>query len=198
MYNTCTTPVPQFWKNYGDEIRSYVRKHVRDEELAKDLSQEVFLKIYTFCQRYDFDCDKAGVKNLRSWLFQTAHNLIVDHLRHDKFRAEWQAVDVPENTESNTYQKVTTYLPPIIGCLPEAYAKPLLLADIEGFNQQEVANKLGLSLSATKSRIQRARLMLRDLLSECAYLETNAQGHLIAFEIKPNCKAVEEYLKKNS
>ena len=191
--------MPRFWKIHGDELQSYIRKHLKDNELAKDLAQEIFLKVFTYCQRYEWSCEKAGVKNLRSWLFQMAHNTMIDHLRRQNRFVEMQEETLsPATHSSNAYAFAMHYLPPILSCLPKLYAEPLHLSDVEGYPQHKVAELLGLSLSATKSRIQRARVMLRELLYECAYIETDQKGRMISFDIKPDCQSVNEYLQKNT
>lgn len=196
--NYTANEMPRFWKTYGNELQSYLRKHVKDNEIAKDLAQEIFLKVFTYCQRYEWSCEKAGVRNLRSWLFQMAHNTMIDHLRQQNRFVEIQEdKQAPAAHSNNAYAFATHYLPPILSCLPKQYAEPLRLSDVEGHPQHEVAQLLGLSLSATKSRIQRARVMLRELLYECAYIETDQKGRMISFDIKPDCQSVNEYLQKN-
>ena len=79
------------------------------------------------------------------------------------------------------------YLRPLLNLLPEHYAIPLCLADLEGMKQQEIADRLGLSLSAVKSRIQRARVMLRAKIVECSHLEMDEAGRPVDFTIRTDC-----------
>ena len=78
---------------------------------------------------------------------------------------------------------------PMIQSLPELYRKTLLLSEIESLSQKEVAQKLGLSLSAVKSRVQRGRERLKKLLLECCRFEFDHQGTVTDFENKEDsCK----------
>ncbi len=196
-YNPSTNQLPNFWRNYGPNVADYVRKRIRDEDVSQDLTQDVFIKIYTFCQKHDFSCEKAGVTNLRSWIFQIAQNTVVDYVRHEqRFQKSEAWEELAEVSETNTYFQAETFIKPLLSLMPVAYAEPLRLADIEQLPQQEVADRLHLSLSGAKSRIQRGRQKLRHLLEECTFIETNQKGELLSIEAKPTCQALSHSEKK--
>lgn len=65
--------VPALWLEHKEALYYFILKRVPDESTAKDISQDVLLKVYNFC------CCKSGVRNVRSWLFQIAHNTIADY-----------------------------------------------------------------------------------------------------------------------
>jgi RNA polymerase sigma-70 factor (ECF subfamily) len=71
--------------------------------------------------------------------------------------------------------------------LPDGYRDALVMADFEGRAQQEVADRLGLSLSGAKSRIQRARKMLGDALRACCDVEFGAEGRAVAYRRLETC-----------
>lgn len=101
-------------------------------------------------------------------MYQIAHNTVIDYLKkEDKF--------TDEVTEK--------FVEPLIKLLPYEYALPLLLTDIEGINQIEVSRKMNLSLTATKSRIQRAIKLLKEKLIDCSNLEINVKGKPISIEL---------------
>ncbi|MFN8344470.1 MAG: sigma-70 family RNA polymerase sigma factor [Spirosomataceae bacterium] len=189
--------LPNFWRNYGLHVADFVRKRIRDEDVSKDLTQDIFIKIYTFCQKHDFSCEKAGVTNLRSWIFQIAQNTIVDYVRREqRFLKSEVGEEVPEVSETTAYRQAESYITPLLSLMPVAYAEPLRLADLEQLPQQEVAERLELSLSGTKSRIQRGREKLRHLLEECTYIETNEKGQVVSIEAKPTCATLSASEKK--
>ena len=187
-----TNGLPNFWQNYGKQVADYVRRRVRDEDASKDLTQDIFVKIYTFCQKHDFSCEKAGVTNLRSWIFQIAQNTITDHARRE--RRFLKADVLPEVadvlTEKDAYGRAQYLIEPLMALMSPTYAQPLQWADLDRISQQEVANRLNISLSGAKSRIQRGREKLRSLLEECTLIETNEKGELIWMEAKPSCVAL--------
>ena len=99
MYKDYETP--RFWITYGEPLEKYIAKRVKDKMLAEDVLHDVYLKIYSHCKRFDFCCQKAGIKNLRSWVFQTCHNTLIDYYKtrsryfyNDSFH-EIQAIELP-------------------------------------------------------------------------------------------------------
>src|SRR5688500_10576392 len=70
--------VPALWVEHKGALYYFILKRVHDEPTATDISQEVLIKVYNFCLA------KRGVRNVRAWLFQIAHNAIVDHYRKTK------------------------------------------------------------------------------------------------------------------
>jgi RNA polymerase sigma-70 factor (ECF subfamily) len=79
--------------------------------------------------------------------------------------------------------------------LPKEYAVPLKFAEIDNIKQADIAKKLNLSLSATKSRIQRARQLLKAEFITCCHFKTDKQGNLISFEIKDSCEPLQKVRK---
>lgn len=182
--------VPSLWEDHKQMLRNYIFKRVKDADLTDEILQEVLLKVYGFCMR------TSGVKNIRSWLFQIAHNCIVDNYRK---QSKYVDVEVPEEIQEDenlAFKDAVEYLLPLINFLPPEYAVPLKLSDIDGIKQAEIARKLNLSLSATKSRIQRARTLLKEEFITCCHLETDAGGNLISFEVKKSCKPLQHLKKK--
>jgi RNA polymerase sigma-70 factor (ECF subfamily) len=183
--------VSSLWIEYKSGLKYYILKKIKNEDLADELSHEVLMKIYKSC------CSGNEIKNIRSWMYQIAHNTVIDHLKkEDKFADE--VTEILGVDEINTYEDVEEFVEPLIKLLPEKYAAPLLLSDIEGINQIEVSKKMNLSLTATKSRIQRARKLLKEKIIECSNLEINAKGNPISIEIKPDCEPLKKKLRKNN
>lgn len=182
------TDASALWSDYKNEMLFYILKKIKDKEIANDLSHEVLMKIYNSC------CSNTEIRNVRSWMFQIAHNTTIDYLKKEnKFTDE--ITDVIEKDENNSYQEVEELIKPLIKLLPEKYAVPLLLADIEELKQAEVSKKINLSLTATKSRIQRARKLLKEKIIECCNLELDEKGNLLSLEIKQSCAPLQGNLK---
>ena len=80
--------------------------------------------------------------------------------------------------------------------LPKKYAVPLKMADIEGLKQADIAQKLNMNLSATKTRIQRARQLLKSEFGTCCHFETDKKGIIISFDIKDSCEPLQKVKKE--
>jgi RNA polymerase sigma-70 factor, ECF subfamily len=69
----------------------------------------------------------------------------------------------------------------MLDALPENYRLPLLWSELEGLPQKEVAERLGLSLSAAKSRVQRGRDRLKDLFTQCCHSKLDHRGSVMGY-----------------
>jgi len=181
--------VSSLWLDYNNGLKFYILKKVKNQEIANDLSHEVLMKVYNSC------CSNNEIKNVRSWMFQIAHNTTIDYLKNENKFTD-KVPEIFEKDENNSYKDIENLLKPLIELLPEKYAIPLQLSDIEELKQAEVSIKLNLSLTATKSRIQRARKLLKEKIIECSNLELDEKGNLLSLEIKQSCESLQKYLKK--
>ncbi len=185
--------VPTLWQEHKNELRNFIFKRVKNHALTDEILQEVLIKVYNFC------ISKSGVKNLRSWLFQIAQNTIIDFYRkQSKVTAKEDFVDVTEEDENLAFKEAVDYIKPMLAFLPEKYALPLKLSDIDNMKQSDIAKKLNLSLTATKSRIQRGRQLLKAEFVTCCHFETDATGNIISFDIKSSCTPLQKIKKQFS
>jgi RNA polymerase sigma-70 factor, ECF subfamily len=161
MYKDHETP--RFWITYAEPLEKYISKRVKDKMLAEDVLHDVYLKIYSHCKRFDFCCQKAGVKNLRSWVFQTCHNTLIDYYKiqskyfyRDNIH-ETEAIELPSLKEDKQVS-----IEHLLNQLPKKYSEPLIYEFCSSMKQSEIAEKIGLSLPATKSRILRGKQLLAE------------------------------------
>ena len=118
------TEVLSLWSNYKSGLEFYILKKVKDKDVANDLTHEVLLKVYNAC------CSDKEIKNVRSWMFQIAYNTTVDYFKKkNKFTNE--IPEIFEEDENNVYEDAQKLVKPLIQLLPEKYAVPLQLSDIE-------------------------------------------------------------------
>ena len=171
----------QIWNLLGEKLRLFFLKRVSDEQVAEDLRQETFIRIHKHLGAVE-DEDR-----LTGWVFRIARNLLVDHYRA-KGRSD--TMDIPahlpaaDKDEENLNELVISWLPMMMAQLPEPYREAVELFELEGLPQQEIADRLGISLSGAKSRIQRGRQKLQELLFECCSFETDARGNVIGYVSK--------------
>lgn len=175
---------------HKEALYFYILKRVRDEPTAKDISQEVMIKVYNFC------LSKSGIQNVRAWLYQIASNTIADYYRKrrdvstDTFNEE-----APEEQEDSAFKEAAEFILPMINLLPEMYAAPLRMSDVDGTKLKDIATELGLGLNAVKQRVSRARKLLKDVFTECCLMELDEQGRIVSFDIRPDCGALQRYKK---
>lgn len=166
----------------------FVSRRVRSREDAEDIAQEVMLRIH----RHSADLEHA--ERMGAWVHRIAANAIADHYRRPARRElpSGQAGDVPEAAIEPTWDEPDTdalrlelasCLTPLLEHLPPIYRQALELTEFGGLSQVEAAERLGLSVSGMKARVQRARGQLRDLLLDCCHVELDQRRSVT--EIQP-------------
>lgn len=175
----------EVWENYKAALYLFILKRVKDQDMSKDILQEVLLKSYQYCSK------GKTVVYLKSWLFKIAINTIVDHLKKENRHEELNGELIEEERSESLAGEASLYIKTLLKLLPDDYAKPLEMYDLENISQKEIAVKLNLSLTNTKTRIQRARTKLKELFLQCCDVSFSENGEMVSFDIKPHCKELQ-------
>lgn len=176
--------IDQIVNEFHNQLIGYLIKHTHNTELAEDITQEVMIKLISAHNK------SIKIHNIKAWLFEIARHTVADYYRHSNILKKNGIDNQLEYTFFDIeYSKFSPsdYLIPMIKLLPAKYSEPLYLSDIENSPQTRVAEKMGLGLSATKMRIQRARKMLYGLFVECCDIEYTKSGAFSHCTIKDNC-----------
>lgn len=171
------------WEEHQHALERFISIRISNKADSFDILHTVFFKMYRYCER------KSDVSNIKAWLYQIAHHCIIDHYKMNSRFTELTADQLMVPPSKKLQDGASKWVQPLLSLLPQKYAEPLKLADIQGFKQEEVANKLGLTLSATKSRIQRGRKKLKNKFNECGVLEIE-EDHMNFTVTKTCCKGL--------
>jgi RNA polymerase sigma-70 factor (ECF subfamily) len=166
------------WENLTGKLYIYLLQNVKDREIAEDILYDAFLKIIEKRQFYRYK------ENYDGWAFRITKNVLIDYFRKIKTNVDLESIkkDLYEDKDGlDTYKHLIPALKEFIEDLPEKYSKPLILSDIQGIKQKLIAQKLGLSVSGAKSRIQRARKMLKEYFLKCSEYKYDSRGIIIEF-----------------
>lgn len=171
------------WREFSDRLRGFIAKRVPASNEVDDLLSDVFVKVHT---RIDTLEDEA---RLAPWLFQITRNTLTDHYRRRRSPTagleEVEAAVAEDDYDAAAL--IAASLRDLVDRLPAKYRDALVLTEFEGLTQAEMAAELGLSVSGAKSRVQRARAMLRDELLECCHFEFDRLGHVIDYQPRLRC-----------
>ncbi|MFA6411228.1 MAG: sigma-70 family RNA polymerase sigma factor [Syntrophales bacterium] len=178
----------QVYDAYQGKIFRYLTRMVGENE-AEDLTQEVFVKIGLALEAF------RGESSLSTWIYQIATNAALDKLRHPfNCHAGGKLLPVEAITETKEDENIWTgevmasteqrvirqemngCIREIIQTLPETYRSVIVLSELEGLSDSEIADILGLTLPAAKIRLHRARARLRkELTTACIFYRDDRQ-----------------------
>lgn len=178
----------QVWDELSQTLRSFIRRRVSDDHVADDLLQDVFVKVHNKLGSIDDE------QRLDAWVFRIARNVVTDYYRRhrDNHLGDQEVESSPDESDQNLNDQVGGWLADRIDELPEDYREAVRLAELKEMRQTEIAERTGLSLSGAKSRVQRGRRMLKDLLLECCHFEFDRRGNVIDYERNQDyCKCCE-------
>lgn len=178
--------VTEIWLTSKAGIYNYALKQTKDKEIANEITQQVLMKVYQACFK------NREVHNVRSWLFQIAHNAIIDYQKQQQ-KKNFVNLDSSISDHPSVWSDLAIFIEPLISFIPEKYAIPLKMHVFEGLKQKEIAAQLNLGLSATKSRILRAKNLLRKEIEACCHLEKRTDGQILSFRIKESCQSLQKF-----
>ncbi|MFC5994993.1 sigma-70 family RNA polymerase sigma factor [Pseudonocardia hispaniensis] len=170
----------QTWREVIARLRAFVRRRIADPDRADDLVGEILLRVHQGLGSVD---DRERLAN---WVFRVARNAVIDEYRRagrDRERLVAAPVDPPaeeptpgDGDASGAVTELARCLRPLLGGLPPAQRRAVELIDLDGWPQARAARSEGVSLSGMKSRVQRGRRRLADLLGQCCALTLDARG----------------------
>lgn len=168
------------WHEFHDGLLGFVSRRVRSRETAEDILQDVMLRIH----RNAAEIERAEA--VGAWVHAIARNAIADHYRSASARREVasgsdidaEAAVEPEADSPDARGELSACISPLLKQLKPSFREALTLTEIDGLTQAEAAERLGISLSGTKSRVQRGRRQLRQVLVQCCEVELDARGDL--------------------
>jgi len=171
---------------FYERVRKFILASVRDESAADDLVQEAFMRIQ---QNLESVRDPGKVS---SWVFRIAHNLCRDHFRTQKRSSSHEEIhEGLVNLQETPLEKrmeqgeMSQCVQNQLNLLPESLRSVLILSDVVEFNQQEIADILGLTVENVKVRLHRARKTFNAVLKEKCAFELDERNILV-------CEPVDE------
>ena len=164
----------QLVSRYKDPLTNYLNMIVSDYEIAVDLCQETFFRVYKNIGRY------SNVYQFSTWIYRIATNLAIDEMRFRKRRGQvfynnvWssaaaredgQEIDISDRRRTPRDEVLLKESSRVLGdairSLPEKYRTAFILKEVQELQYEEVAKVLGCSAGTIKSRLHRARELLQ-------------------------------------
>lgn len=161
---------------YKDKLANYINGILHDYDRSVDLSQEAFIRVFKNASKY------KGKYQFSTWLYRIATNLAIDELRRrerkgrfffynviDLFQQGEQSIPLPDlrhcPERALDKKEKSEKLQTAIDSLSEKYRLAFILKEVQGLSYEETGQVLNISLGTVKSRIHRAKLLLREKLA---------------------------------
>jgi RNA polymerase sigma-70 factor, ECF subfamily len=127
-------------------------------------------------------------QKIRIWIYRITRNAIIDHYRRQRPTDELQMdLQIRDEYDEQDLSKDSSCIKPMIEQLPDKYREVIELAELNELSQKQLSERLGLSLSGAKSRVQRGRQKLKELLVSCCHIETDRYGNIVDYQkVIPN------------
>lgn len=159
----------ELMKKYNKRIFGFIYRMVRDEEVAVELTQDFFIKIYRVLSKYNFEY------KFSTWAYRICYNLVIDHIRKNQAYIESLDSDVVtprQMVESDNYvsedgfeilarAEVRDYTWEVVNRIPIKYRELILLRYIQGMKYDEIADITDLPVGTVKNRIFKAKEILK-------------------------------------
>lgn len=170
---------------YEKGVFNLALRLVSDREDAMDITQEVFLKAYQALPKF------RGDSRFSTWIYRVCVNASLDHLRRKQKMTSYSLDEPLSFKESSVTREIEDESDSIedsveikflgqavldvLRDLDAAHRVIILLSDVQGYTYQEIAEILGLSMGTVKSRLHRARNMVRRLLPQEQFVKGNVK-----------------------
>lgn len=171
----------KLWHDHNKELKRFILSKVKDKDVCNDLLQDVFIKIHTSMNTLK---DESRVKQ---WAYQITRNTINDHFRKHKFASGSSNIDLPEIINEGNNTQFEKCLGSFVKDLPLKYKDAITKVELQNKSQLDLAKELMISYSAAKSRVQRARELLKEKFMQCCNVSTDKYGNVISYLEKNKC-----------
>ena len=169
------------WDELRGELHRFVARRVPPAD-AEDVVQEALLRIHRGLPAVRADGALVG------WLYQVTRNAVVDHLRARR-TVEEPDDEVPCELEIDdaAFLRLAQCVRPFVGMLASPYREAIELVELGGLSQVAAAARLGVPVPTMKSRVQRGRAQLRELLERCCAIDVDTRGHVVEVTPRVRC-----------
>jgi len=173
------------WGALALRLRPFIARRVASAADADDVLQEVLLRLHRGLSGL------GDEERFVPWMYRVTRNALADY---QKARARHPLADgeppdeacVPTDEGEEVSRQVAQYLSFFVALLSSPYREAVTLTELEGRTQREAAQMVGISLSGMKSRVQRGRERVREMLEACCEIALDARGRVVGCEPRPS------------
>jgi RNA polymerase sigma-70 factor (ECF subfamily) len=178
------------WQELEGQLRPFVARRLADPSEVDDVLQDIFLRIQTGV------ADLRDTERFGPWVYRVARSALADHgrvrARHplptaapaEDEASPSSSEDASESAEQTLAKNIAVF----VAALPSPYREAVTLTELQGMSQKDAAEMLGISLSGMKSRVQRGRQQIREMLLACCEIALDPRGHVLSYDRREDGK----------
>jgi RNA polymerase sigma-70 factor (ECF subfamily) len=188
-------PVERLWFQFGKQLAEFICRKTGHLDHCHDILQDCYLKIAQNIDKVE------NADNIGGYLLRLAGNAVNDHYRAAQHKLTTLSTQAEESTDESVCCRHATAagplstpatfadpaprladccLRPMIESLPPIYRDALIWTQLDGMSQKELAQKLGISETGARSRVQRAREKLKEVIISCCNYQFDRYGNVIS------------------
>ena len=181
MTSRSATELDGSWATTLERLTAFVAARVGDRDTAADITQDVIVRSIA-------SGALEHVDNPTAWLYRSARNAVIDHYRTrrahetDDDLATWPERNAWAAEPNDATRELAHCLRPLLEQLPASAREALVRVDLDGTTHREAAEAVGISVSGMKSRVQRARGDLKQLLEQCCTVDVDNRGAIADYQ----------------
>ena len=174
------------YSQFHQALLGFIKSKVNNHHDAEDILQNVFVKIATGVN------DLSRKEKLQSWIYTITRNSITDYYRLANNRKGIAGTDDIADTlifeeYNDTTKGLDCCLMNFMNQLPAEYKDIIIDVEINGVKQKDLAAKYSLAYPSVRSRVQRGREKLKELLLRCCAIESDNRGNVLNVVSRSTC-----------
>jgi RNA polymerase sigma-70 factor, ECF subfamily len=179
------------YTQYHQVLFSFIKSKVNNYQDAEDILQNVFIKVSTGID------DLNRKEKLQSWIYAIARNSIIDYYRTNTAKKNLVSEeDITDSFTDEEYVDTTKGLDccliDFVNQLPEEYRGIIIDVEMRGVKQKDLVEKYNLAYPSIRSRVQRGREKLKQILLACCHIQWDNRGNILDVQSKAACAKDEQ------
>ncbi len=169
----------ELMKKYNKKIYGFIYRIVRKEDIASELTQDFFIKMFRVLNKYNFEF------KFSTWAYRICYNMVIDYVRKNRMQIDSlddTSVSQKQMVESNNYvkedgfeflakQETNQMIWQVVDSIPIKYKELILLRYLQGFKYEEIAEVTDLPVGTVKNRIFKAKEILKSEIEKNGMLK---------------------------
>jgi RNA polymerase sigma-70 factor, ECF subfamily len=178
--------IAAIYTQFHGVLFSFIKSKVHNHQDAEDILQNVFIKVAAGME------DLHRKERLQSWIYTIARNAIIDYYRTNAAKKSMAFEgDISDSFTDDEYNDTTKGLDccliDFVNQLPEEYRDIIIDVEMRGIKQKDLVEKYNLAYPSIRSRVQRGREKLKQILLKCCHIEWDNRGNILDVQSKNTC-----------